>query len=168
MRFLRVMVIAVLFLACGVLGASCAGARGVGIEDITSNDDGTITIELSNGEEYTTDSLKGDRGEQGEPGPNMIVAMGEISPGGNINQGYNVSSCTGTNVIGGGITYSIALTGIDYDPHDYVTLVTYSGDLECYVSYDGADGKLVVYVNGNINTSSPTYRGFSFVVLAAP
>src|SRR5690625_917316 len=39
------------------------GEDGVGIEDILFNEDGSITIKLSNDVEFTSDSLKGDKGE---------------------------------------------------------------------------------------------------------
>jgi len=87
MRFFRLMAITVLLLACVVLGSACAGAKGaegpqgpkgntgadgVGVENVVNNGDGTFTVNLTNGESYTTDNLTGPRGEQGEQGTQGI------------------------------------------------------------------------------------------------
>jgi hypothetical protein len=80
MRVFRLLAIAVLLLACVVVGPACAGAKGepgengtdatdgVGIENVVSNADGTVTIGLSNGHNYTTISLTGPAGAQGIQG----------------------------------------------------------------------------------------------------
>ena len=71
MRFFRFMAIAVLLLACVVLGSACAGAKGadgVGIQSIANNTDGTLTIYLTNGQSYTTGDLSGPQGEKGDTG----------------------------------------------------------------------------------------------------
>jgi hypothetical protein len=82
MRFFRFMAIGVvlLVLAGAILGMACAGAQGeqgpkgdpgadgVGIESVVDNGDGTITIGLTDGSEYTTDMVTGPQGPQGEQG----------------------------------------------------------------------------------------------------
>jgi hypothetical protein len=90
MRFFRLMAITVLLLACVVLGSACAGAKGeegaqgpkgntgaagVGVENIVNNGDGTFTVNLTNGESYTTDDFTGPRGEQGDQGPQGIQGL---------------------------------------------------------------------------------------------
>lgn len=56
------------------LGTACAGARGdegpagVGIESIVGNSNGTFTLKLTDGSEYTTDDLTGPSGQQGQAG----------------------------------------------------------------------------------------------------
>jgi len=97
------------------------GAARVSVQDIVNNGNGNFTVNLTNGTACTTDNLtgpqgaKGDagatgaagavgaqgiqgmqgiQGVQGEPGPNMIVPMGNISYAGLIVQRYNVTSCT--------------------------------------------------------------------------
>jgi hypothetical protein len=90
MRFFRFMAIVVLLLACVVLGSACAGAKGetgaqgpkgdkgadgVGVQNIVNNGDGTFTVNLTNGESYTTDNLTGPRGEQGEQGSQGIQGL---------------------------------------------------------------------------------------------
>lgn len=45
------------------------GEDGVGIESISFNSDYTMTITLTNGETYTSTSLRGPQGEQGVQGP---------------------------------------------------------------------------------------------------
>jgi hypothetical protein len=87
MRFFRLLAITVLLLACVVLSSACAGAKGeegpagpkgntgatgVGVENVVNNGDGTFTVNLTNGESYTTDNLTGPRGEQGEQGTQGI------------------------------------------------------------------------------------------------
>jgi hypothetical protein len=77
MRFFRLMAITVLLLACVVMGAACTGAKGekgdegadgVGIQSMANNTDGTLTIYLTNGQSYTTGSLRGPQGEKGDTG----------------------------------------------------------------------------------------------------
>ncbi len=71
MRFCRLMATGVLLLvlAGAILGTACGGAAdGVGIQDVVSNDNGTITITLTNGSTYTTDNLTGPQGPQGIQG----------------------------------------------------------------------------------------------------
>jgi hypothetical protein len=90
MRFFRLLAITILLLACVVLGSACAGAKGaegphgpkgntgatgVGVENIVNNGDGTFTVNLTNGESYTTDNLTGPQGEQGEQGPQGIQGL---------------------------------------------------------------------------------------------
>lgn len=92
MRFFRLMAITVLLLACVVLGSACTGATGaegpqgpegdpgtdgVGVENIVNNGDGTFTVNLTNGESYTTDDLTGPQGPQGVQG-----VQGEEGPQG--------------------------------------------------------------------------------------
>ena len=175
MRFFRLMAITVLLLACVVLGSACAGAKGqqgadgVGIEDVVFNADGTMTVNLTNGEEYTSANLaagaKGDtgaqgiqgiQGVQGEPGPNMIVAMATVKGDGTILQGYNVTSVTWTSY-----NYQIALTGISYDYADYVTLVTSADAL--HAQYSSASNMLTVMILDN--AGAPVTGAFSFMVL---
>lgn len=84
MRRFRLLAITVLLLACVVLGSACTGAKGeagpkgdvgadgVGVEDIVSNGDGTFTVNLTNGESYTTDNLTGPVGPQGAQGPQGV------------------------------------------------------------------------------------------------
>ena len=172
MRFFRLTAITVLLLACVVMGSACAGAKGadgVGIEDVVFNADGTMTVNLTNGEEYTSANLtagaKGDtgaqgiqgiQGVQGEPGPNMIVAMATVKGDGTILQGYNVTSVTWTSY-----NYQIALTGISYDYADYVTLVTSADAL--HAQYSSASNMLTVMILDN--AGAPVTGAFSFMVL---
>lgn len=44
------------------------GDAGAGIEEITFNDDYTLTIKYGDGAEITTEPIRGEKGEQGEPG----------------------------------------------------------------------------------------------------
>lgn len=69
-----------LMLLVSLLGISCAGAQGeqgpkgdtgangVGIAEMISNADGTITVVLTNNTSYTTGNLRGPQGEQGIQG----------------------------------------------------------------------------------------------------
>jgi hypothetical protein len=82
MRFFRFVAIGVvlLLLTGAILGTACTGAQGeqgpqgapgadgVGIESVVDNGDGTITIGLTDGSEYTTDMVTGPQGAPGEQG----------------------------------------------------------------------------------------------------
>jgi hypothetical protein len=186
MRFFRFMAITVLLLACVVLGSACAGAKGeeglqgpkgdtgtagVGVQSIVNNGNGTFTVKLTNGTTYTTDNLtgptgaKGDTGAtgaqgiQGVPGPNMIVAMGNIKQDLTILQGYQVDNVTWD---AGQLWYDIALTGIDFNNSNYVTVVTpvFPGG---GASYNSAGGHLIVTVLNDVGNR--VQYGFSFMVL---
>jgi len=79
MRLLRLMAIGFLLLVLlgGIMGTACTGAEGeqgpkgdtgadgVGIESIVNNEDGTFTLELTDGSSYTTDDLTGPAGSTG-------------------------------------------------------------------------------------------------------
>jgi hypothetical protein len=103
---------------------------------------------------------QGPQGIQGEPGPNMIVAMGNILADGKISRGYNVTSVAwDTN----NRRYQITLTGITYSSNNYVTLITCGGLFGGY--YEGLSGDLLVYVYGFSGQGQGT---FSFAVLECP
>lgn len=61
------------------------GEDGVGISSITFNSDYTMTITLTNGQTYTSTSLRGPQGVQGEPG-----AQGEQGPQGEPGAGLEI------------------------------------------------------------------------------
>jgi len=79
MRLCRLLAIGVvlLLLVGGLLGTACTGATGeqgpegdpgadgIGIENIVNNGNGTFTVNLTNGESYTTDNLTGPPGLPG-------------------------------------------------------------------------------------------------------
>lgn len=105
------------------------------------------------------------QGEQGLPGPSMVVAMGIISSGGTVIQGYNVSEATWDDI---NERYSITLTGIDYDSSQYVTVITTcSARTAC--GYGSVGNKLVVeLVNGERDGERGGKGRFSFVVYQVP
>jgi hypothetical protein len=183
MRLFRFVAVAVLLLACVVMGSACAGAKGeqgpkgdtgadgVGIENIVNNGDGTFTVNLTNGVKYTTDNLtgpqgvKGDtgtQGVQGELGPSMIVAMGNINSDGTVSKGYNITSSTWNDAAR---RYEIRLTGINYQYQGYVTLVTPEPS-PVYADYGSYLGMLVVGLRDS--TGTPAKGAFSFMVLECP
>jgi hypothetical protein len=83
----------------------------------------------------------------------MIVAMGSVSPYGTITQAYNIDSAVWTSS-----SYCrIQLTGIDYSPMEYVTIIS---GLPNSTFWADSDGKLVV--------TTPNQGAFAFVVLALP
>jgi hypothetical protein len=116
MKGIRILGVLVLVMLLGsFLGTACTGAEGeqgpqgdpgaegVGIQNVVSNANGTFTISLTNGHNYTTGDLpgpagatgatggtgaQGPQGTQGVPGPNMVVAMGNISASGSITLWY--------------------------------------------------------------------------------
>ena len=178
MRLFRLLTIGVVFLVFvgGLLGTACArvkverDAGGVGIQSIVNNGDGTFTVHLSNEMEYTTDNMTGPQGEkgdigargiQGEPGPNMIVAMGNIESG-VVRQGYNITSCVWDD---NATAYVITLTGNDYEASNYVTLVTPSGPY--ITTYSGLNGKLYAYIVPQ-NSTTGIEGSFCFMVLKTP
>lgn len=71
-KFAIVMVVLIaLFAACGV---AATGEPGVGIENIVNNGDGTFTLCLTDGSNYTTDNFtgpQGPKGDTGAPGPGL-------------------------------------------------------------------------------------------------
>jgi hypothetical protein len=248
MRFFRFMAIAVLLLACAVLGSACAGAKGEqgpqgeqGIQGVQGEkgDTGTqgpqgiqgeqgiqglpgpqglpgvgivwqgewsntktygqddavgyeelsyISKQDSNANHLPTDTAwwdpwgatgpqgpqgetgamgatgatgaQGPQGIQGEPGPNMIVAMGNILTDGTISREYNVTSVAWDTA---NQRYQITLTGITYSSNSYVTLITCGGLFGGY--YESLSGDLLVYLYG---FSGQGQGPFSFVVLATP
>jgi hypothetical protein len=242
MRFFRFMAIAVLLMACVVLGSACAGAKGEeGIQgdqgtqgvqgDIGAQgpqgiqgDQGTqgpqglpgvgivwqgqwsntktygqdeavgyeglsyISKQDSNANHLPTDTAwwdpwgatgpqgpqgetgatgatgvtgaQGPQGIQGEPGPNMIVAMGNILADGTISREYNVTSVTWDTA---NQRYQITLTGITYSSNNHVTLVTCGGLFGGY--YESLSGNLLVYLYG---FSGQGQGPFSFMVLECP
>ena len=179
MRYFRFMAITVLLLACVVLGSACAGAKGepgekgadgVGVENIVNNGNGTFTVNLTNGAKYTTDNLTGPQGENGEVGPNMIVAMAVIDDDGTgpiIRTNYNVNSCVWHSTYH---QYWIQLTGMTFYHRNYVVQVTpqvtplMDACRVCY--YDSPELGLVVWLIDDAGTS--VQGGFSFVVLKSP
>ena len=191
MRFFRLVAITVLLLACVVLGSACTGAKGgqgeqgVGIQDVVFNADGTMTVNLTNGEQYTSSNLtgpqgvKGDTGAQGvqgiqgtqgvqgiqgEPGPSMTVAMGFVSSDGYLLDGYNVTQALWVDPQE---CYAIILTGISYDPTHYVTLVTESTSAGGHsASFSSSMGMLIVQIRDGANNS--VKNAFSFMVLECP
>ena len=103
---------------------------------------------------------QGPQGIQGEPGPNMIVAMGNILADGTISREYNVTSVTWDTA---NQRYQITLTGITYSSNNYVTLITCGGLFGGY--YESLSGNLLVYLYG---FSGQGQGPFSFMVLAPP
>src|SRR5512136_1128533 len=187
MRFFRLMAITVLLLACVVMGSACGGAKGgegpqgakgdtgatgVGIQNVVNNGNGTFTVNLTNGTAYTTDNFTGPKGEkgdtgtqgvQGEPGPNMVAAMGKIKADGTILKGYNVTSCTWHSE---GTVYEITLTGIT-NGTDYVASATlgWGSGRTIQTLFDPGTGHLVV---GVIDSAGNGIQSdFSFLVLDA-
>jgi hypothetical protein len=185
-----------------VLGTGCA-ERGVGIQNIVNNHDGTFTLNLTDESSFTTDNLtglKGDKGDtgdtglqgiqgpqglqgeqgpvgpqgeqgpQGLPGPSMIVAMGTIDKDGTVVQGYNVAGVT--LYIPFQYGYEVTLTGITYEPSNYVTLVTPGP--AAYPGTSNVTGCRFFSSNGKLRVSLLDENGdnvwglFSFVILAVP
>jgi len=186
MRFFRLMAITVVLLACVVLGTACAGAKGeqgadgVGIQNVAYNADGTMTVNLTNGEKYTSDNLtgpqgaKGDTGSQGSQGiqgaqgiqgvqgvagPNMIAAMGFVSSPGDLAWGYNATSASYASPY-----YHVTLTGISAAAHYAVVLTPFFNTLPTFAYTLSTSGDLMVamYDSGWVQC------GFSFVVLRSP
>lgn len=163
-RILSVVVLVVMLVGL-VLGTACAGSEGeqgpagVGVQSVINNGDGTMTIRLTDGSSYTTDNLTG---PQGEPGPNMIVAMANIEPDGTINDGYNV-----THVTYAYGAYFITLTGIDYDCSSYVTLATLGlSNIARAVQTSCFSNELTVHIKDS--AGNPVQDFFHFVVLKVP
>jgi hypothetical protein len=96
---------------------------------------------------------QGEQGLQGPAGPNMIVAMGSVSPSGTFVQAYNVSSVEWIS----SHNCRIQLTGIDYSPMEYVTIISGLPNSTFYADSDG-----------NLMVTTPNLGAFAFVVLALP
>jgi hypothetical protein len=198
MRFFRLLAIGVvlLVLAGAMFGMACTGAQGeqgppgadgVGVETIVSNGDGTYSVLLSDGREFTTDNLTGSQGPQGEKGdtgdagpqglqgipgdsgPNMIIAMGVVDVTGSLTSGYNVTSSVWIDQDGPlmdcyEITLNVAYTT------SYVTIVTPILNNLAYFAYfahgpSGGERLRVAFYTGS---SVWVPNSFSFVVLECP
>ncbi len=112
---------------------------------------------------------KGEQGSQGEPGPNMIVAMGTISENCTIDQGYNVSSCVRDQ----DGSFVITLTGIDYSVAGFVTQVALLDNAVSPLNITCAESQGRLQVNVWVFGDNPPRpfhwsAPFSFVVLECP
>jgi hypothetical protein len=93
MRSFRIIAITVLLLACVVPGAACTLQAG----------------------------KQGPQGIQGEPGPNMILTTGKVTPAGSLFSGYNVNGCTWNAT---DKRYEIGFSGTPTASSDCTALVT--------------------------------------------
>ena len=74
----KIATVAAVFLAILVASMSCAGSQGsagVGINKIVNNGDGTFTLCLTDGSNYTTDNLTGPQGPSGLGYNPMQIAL---------------------------------------------------------------------------------------------
>lgn len=76
------------------------GDTGVGIANITTNQDGTLTITMTNGTTYTTPSMKGAKGDKGDTGDTG-------SPG---EQGVSIVSFTPARQTETSVIYTVAFS----------------------------------------------------------
>jgi hypothetical protein len=155
MRFFRLMAVGVVLavLVGSILGMACAGAHG---EQGPQGEQGIQGIQGPKGDTGATGAT-GPAGLQGEAGPNMIVAMGNIRSDGLVYQGYGFFNATWDST---DERYIIALD-VAYTHTDYVTLVTPEGNLG--TSYGTAAGELAVYLYDSAGMQTP--GNFSFMVL---
>jgi hypothetical protein len=107
----------------------------------------------------------GPTGPQGDPGPNMIVAMGNINTNGTVSQGYHIANCTWNAANN---WYVITLAGISYDYLSYVTLVSAAGpsNSSYTAQYGSASNNLIVWLSDD--AGNPVQFSFSFMVLETP
>ena len=129
--------------------AGCTGEQGV---------QGPVGPQGPTGPAGPTGSqgLQGEQGEQGlqgPSGPNMIVAMGLVNSSGIIVQGYNVSSVEWIS----SHYCRIQLTGINYSPMEYVTIISGLPSSTYYADMDG-----------NLMVATSNLGAFSFIILALP
>lgn len=57
------------------------GATGNGIASVVLNQDYTLTISYTNGQSYTTTSIRGAKGETGDTGATPIISIGTVTTG---------------------------------------------------------------------------------------
>jgi len=85
-----------------------------------------------------------------------IVAAGQISTFAVVNTDYNIDEVWWDNL---NSEYHIVITGVDYDFHNYITVVTPNGG-DLMASVDSAGGHLVV----RLSDGSTHVKGtFSFI-----
>jgi hypothetical protein len=156
MRHFRLMAITVLLLACVVVGSACAGAKGEQGPQGIQGEKGDTGAQGPQGDQGDQ-GVQGSQGVQGMPGPNMIVAMGNIRSDGLIYQKYGFFNATWDST---DERYIIALD-VAYTHTDYVTVVTPEGNLG--TSYGTAAGELAVYLYDSAGNKTP--GNFSFMVL---
>ncbi len=73
------------------------GPRGVGIANVKLNDDYTLTVTLTDGTSYTTESIRGEQGDPGQPGEDGVsptVTVTDITGGHRV----TITDATGTHV----------------------------------------------------------------------
>ncbi|MFC1924090.1 carbohydrate-binding protein [Chloroflexota bacterium] len=113
------------------------------------------------------DGADGDTGPEepnGEPGPNMIVAMGYIDASGSYSEDdvYNVDSCTVNDT-----EYEITLTDIDYYQEGFVTIIQPTGTIvRTATYYNVGTDTLIVHIYNSYG--NPIKNSFSFMVLETP
>jgi len=183
MRYFRLMAIGIvlLILVGGVLGTACASAEGEQGQKVDTGVAGTVGATGPQGPQGPKGDTgaagpqgvqgiqgpKGDtgpQGPQGVPGLNMVVAMGTVTPEGNIYSGYNVSSVTFN---ASSHYYNITLTGINYSFLNYVTLVSLVDSVNSGRTIESisGEGKLLVHIYDD--AGNPVQDYFHFVVLDA-
>jgi hypothetical protein len=106
--------------------------------------------------------IQGLQGPQGVPGPNWIVAMGVVTSGGTLYQGYNVST---VNWNSSNLWYEVYLPWDVHSYTEYVVLVTRHAGLAGGISYQvsAISDMVAVYLfdpQGNL-----TAGAFSFCLL---
>lgn len=62
----------------GEAGTVIEVGHGTGIDTIVFNSDYTLTFNMTNGETFTTGSIRGEQGEQGEPGNDYVLTQADM------------------------------------------------------------------------------------------
>ena len=132
-----------------VLVAGCNGEQGLAGPQGPAGPQGEQGLQGEQGEQ----GLLGPIGPQGQPGPNLIVAMGLVTSEGIVVQGYNVSSAEWIS----SRYCRIQLTGINYSPMEYVTIISGLPNSTFFAA-----------ANGDLMVATQNLGAFSFIILALP
>lgn len=184
------LIFAMIIAACLFLAPACAGEKGVGVDNVVFNDNGTMTLSLTNGEDYTSPVLSGRPGADGVDGVDGVgiqdVAFnsdGSMTVSLTNGQVHTSAAPSGPQIVAAGYIgadgtiyqrygfdsatwmtgpdrCSIPLTKV-YDPRDFVTVISPADNLNS--SYANGLASLAVSL---YNAAGDNIRGnFSFIVL---
>lgn len=113
---------------------------GVGITDITFNSDYTLTLTMTDGTEYTTDPIRGEKGEKGDTGNGISNVV--------LNPDYTLTitftdgtEYTTTSIRGAKGETGTSITDITFNPNYTLTITMSDGETYTTGSIRGAKGE---------------------------
>ncbi|KAF5071264.1 Chaperone of endosialidase [anaerobic digester metagenome] len=127
------------------------GPQGIGIESITSDEQGVLTFILTDGSSYSTSSLTGPTGPQGSIGPNGVEGRGITSINHNIDGTLTLVLTDGSSYTTGIITGAIGPKGETGSPGN-------DGNGISSIA-DNGDGTFTYYYTNGTSFTTPDLTG---------